>query len=90
MKDYCKKVLQASINRMLEDGYKKIKAKHLYTYSKHDIGVVEESIQDWERRGMLKILKPYQDCDPEEDCVELLRFIDQKSPIKDYMNWENE
>lgn len=73
---------------MLEDGYKKIEAKHLYMYSKQDEDTLQISIKDWEEKNMLKILKPYKDCDPDEYCIELLRFLDEKSPIKGYMNWK--
>lgn len=75
---------------MLEDGYKKIEAKHLLVYSKNDSAVVTDSIQDWSQRGILKILKSYSECAPDDYCIEMLKFIDQKSPIKGYMNWENE
>lgn len=85
-----KTILRAGLNRMLEDGYKKINASHLYIYSKHDSQVIEESIKEWSERGILKILKPYHECAPDDCCVEMLRFIDQKSPIKGYMNWESD
>ena len=37
-------VLQEGLNRMLEDGYKEIRARHLNTYSNHDIEVIEKSL----------------------------------------------
>ena len=37
---------------------------------------------------MLRILKPYKESEPDEYCIELLRFLDQKSPIKGYLNWK--
>lgn len=38
--------LKSWINRMLEDGFKKIEAKHLTVFSHNDIEVIEESIRD--------------------------------------------
>ena len=90
MNEQNKNVLRAGINRMLEDGYKKIKAKHLSTYSLQDVDTIICSLEDWKEKKMLNILKPYKDCHPDEYCIELLRFLDEKSPIKGYMNWENE
>jgi hypothetical protein len=90
MNKYNKDVLKAGINRMLEDGYTKISAHNLLTYSKTDVEVILSSLDEWEGRGIIKILKPYLDCRPDDQCIEVLRFIDQKSPIKGYMNWENE
>ena len=81
---------KAGINRMLEDGYKRIQATHLFTYSFENIELIEESLEKWEKLGVLKILKPYRECSPNEYCIEMLKFIEQKSPIKGYMNWENE
>ena len=75
---------------MLEDGIKKIEAKHLSVFAHHDDQTIQESIQEWEGRGLLKVLKPYSECSPEDHCIELFRFIDQNSPIKGYMNWEDD
>ena len=80
--------LRAGINRMLEDGYKKIRAKHLNTYGFGDSEMIEDATKDWEYKNMLRILKPYKECEPDEYCIELLRFLDEKSPIKGYINWE--
>lgn len=80
--------LKAGINRILEGGVQKIKAVHITTYSHGDIEVIDNSLKEWQERGYLRILKPYQDCSPEEHCVEMIKFIDQKSPIKGYLNWE--
>lgn len=88
MSEYNKNVLRAGLNRMLEDGYKQIRAKHLYTYSKHDEETILSALDDWEKKNMLRILKPYKECLPDEYCIELLRFLDEKSPIRGYMNWE--
>ncbi len=38
---------------------------------------------------MLNIIKPYRECQPDDYCIELLKFIEQKSPIKGYMNWKD-
>lgn len=80
--------LKAGINRILEDGVFKIKARHLNVYSKGDIEVIEHFIPEWEKLGYLKIIKPYGQCAPNDTCVEMLQFIDQKSPIKGFLNWE--
>lgn len=81
---------KAGINRMLEDGHKIIEAKHLFIYSFGNTDLIETSLLKWQKTNTAKIVKPYRDCEPDDHCIELLKFIEQKSPIKGYMNWEHE
>jgi hypothetical protein len=56
-------------------------------YAKGDMATLKESIVEWESRGILKIIKMPEECGPDDICVKLHRFIDQKGPIKNWLNW---
>lgn len=73
---------------MLEDKMRIISRFHLNVYGKHDDETIAESIAEWKERNLLRVIKPYYECNPEDDCIEVYQFIDMKNPIKGYLNWE--
>jgi hypothetical protein len=66
----------------------KISRKHIVIYSGNDIDGAIKIIQTWEKQGVLKILKSPKEAADEDLCIELYRFIGQKSPITGWLNWE--
>jgi hypothetical protein len=49
---------------------------------------LEAVLKKWEAEGNARILKPLSEAEPNEACLQMLRFIGQPSPIKDFLNWE--
>ena len=92
MNTYNKDVLTAGINYILEGESSsndlRISQSLLLTYAKGDMATLKECLEQWEREGHLRIIKQPDLCQPDEPCVEMFRFIDQKSPIKGFLNWE--
>lgn len=88
MIEYNKLVLKSGINRMLEDKIKIISRFHLSVFGKGDDDTIAESISEWQDRNILIIIKPYCECASEDECIEVYQFIDMKSPIRGYLNWE--
>jgi hypothetical protein len=87
------KVLRAGVNRILEDRQRSvfgtaITSRDLSTYAFGDMATIEVALEKWERAGYIRILKPFRLCRPDEFCIEANSFIEQKSPIKGWLNWE--
>jgi len=85
--------LRGGLNYLLEGRQQsphgtKIKAADLLTYGRHDLATITESIVRWEKAGHLRILKPFDNCSPEDYCIEALTYIEEKSPIKGWLNWQ--
>lgn len=86
-----KAVIKALINYLLEGGQTrgtKIKLRELFQYGIRDLALVDEALHEWRAQGYLVILKEPAECAPDDYCVEMLSFIDQKSPIKGWLNWQ--
>ena len=81
------------INRHLESGpacnADHLTATYILIYGHNDLSIIEPALKDWEARGLLKIIKPISECKPEDECVQMLSFIDQKSLFKNFLNWED-
>lgn len=84
-KVFKKNVLKGGINRMLNDKVKFLSKETLLwcTHNVLDTEVIN-ALKDWEKRGILKILKNPNTCDNDEICIEMLKYIDKESPIP---NW---
>lgn len=85
--------LRAGINYVLEGRQcsprgTKISAEELVTYGRGDLRTIEEAISKWECAGIVRVLKPFQSCRPSDECIEATRFIEEKSPIKGWLNWQ--
>ena len=74
--------LRSWLNRMMEDGTKVIEADKIGVFAHHDNKTITASLSDWEERGLIRIIKHYEECSPEDDCIEMIGFIDQSNPIK--------
>lgn len=91
MNKYNAEVLAARINHALEAGPtfgSKIKKRLLLEGAKGDTATLKECLIEWEARGLLKVLKKVDECASEDDCVEMLSFVGEKSPFKGWLNWQ--
>lgn len=93
MNDAHNKSLRAGLNYILEGRQRsphgtKIKTTDLLVYGRYDELTIEESLIRWENAGYIRILKPFSECSPEDYCIEAKSFIEEKSPIKGWLNWE--
>jgi len=83
--------MKAGINYILEGrspSSLRINLELLLRYAKGDLETLKECLSIWESAGYLHILKRPERCRPDEDCVEMIQFIEQKSPIKGFLNWQ--
>lgn len=86
-------VLRAGLNYILEgrcispEGTK-IAAKAIRVYGKDDVSTIKQALALWESQGKLRVLKDFSECAPGEYAVEMLAFIGEKSPIKNWLNWQ--
>lgn len=86
-----KKGLQASINRWLEDGPTcgcLFRYKDLLGAVHNDKAALHHWLDEWQQVGLLRILKNPVLCAPDDYCVEMRSFIGRNSPIKGWLNWE--
>ena len=75
-----KSSLRAGINRLLDDGVKVITKSTLVVYGGP---TTKAALQDWERKGYLRIIKDLELAEDHEDCVEMLAYIDRPG----YPHW---
>jgi hypothetical protein len=76
--------LKESINRFLDDGTRRYSKQDLGEFGAYDWPRIEACIQKWERRGLLKILKPLSEASNDDVVIEMLNYIDRESP---WPNW---
>jgi len=86
--EYNKRVLKAGINFILEERKTEILQSDLLAYVKGDMETLEASLREWQSLGVLEVLKGPKECRPDDVCVRVFRFIDQKSPIPGWLNSE--
>ena len=85
--------LAAGINYILEGRQQsplgtRISRRHILIYSHNKIEEAAQAIEKWKCMGYLTVLKDIRVASDVDSCVEMLRFIDQKSPIGGWLNWE--
>ncbi len=76
--------LQESINRYLDDGARAYSKGTLGYFGAHDWPRIKTSLAEWESRGLLRIVRPIDEARDDEIVIEMLDYIDQKSP---WPNW---
>jgi hypothetical protein len=82
-----KKSFKAGLNRLLEDCHVRIPARGIKIYGENDTETINQCLKEWEQAGLLKIVKPYEQCQPEDICVKMLNFIDSGPPHDRF--WDN-
>ena len=60
--------------------FKEIPRKTLRVYGENDWPEIKAALREWEGKGYLRVLKDPEDAADEEICVEMLSYIEQKSP----------
>ena len=87
MNDQNKKSFKAALNKLLEDCHVNLPARKIRIYGDNDTDTITQCLKEWEEAGLLKIIKPYEKCQPEDICVKMLNFIDSGPPHDRF--WEN-
>lgn len=65
-----------------------IKVGVIRGYGNSDWPKIRVTLQKWENEGILKILNDPEGRDASEPCVQMLKYIDQRSSIPGFLNWE--
>jgi hypothetical protein len=76
--------LVGAINRYLDDGTRKYTKADLAALGENDWINIKTTIADWEARGLARIVRPFDEAAPSDIVIEMLDYIDQKSP---WPNW---
>lgn len=74
--------LKNGLNRFFIDGENGLFTKSvLGPLGKNDWPAITKQLEEWERRGLLKILKRPEHAHDDEFCIEMIGLIDMESPI---------
>jgi hypothetical protein len=76
--------LREGINRLLDDGVRICSKATLREYGAHDWAATKDALVQWQSLGLLRIIKSLDEARDDEIVVEMLDYIDQKSP---WPNW---
>jgi hypothetical protein len=77
--------LRAGINHFLDDSHAVYLTRKLVrVYGDGDWLSINQSLLDWQQRSLLKIIKTPQDAADDEVCIQMLAYIDRKSPWPDW------
>jgi hypothetical protein len=87
MNEQHKKYLIGGLNKSLEDCHVKVSAAYLKSCGDDDTETINQCLKEWEQAGLLKIIKPYEECQPEDICVKMLNFIESGPPHDRF--WDN-
>jgi hypothetical protein len=81
--------LKAVLHKVMEDGPRtRFTKRNLLAFSKGDVVTLKECLEEWQFKGYLEIVKPFEECQDNDVCVDMKSFIDQKSPIRGFLNWQ--
>jgi hypothetical protein len=75
-----KALLHAGINRILDDGGRVIKKSDLVEFGGTNWSIIKAALGEWQTKGYLRVLKDPEFAHDDDDCVEMLNYIDQQSP----------
>jgi hypothetical protein len=72
------------INRCLDDSVRAFSKSTVGAFGHGDWQNIKEILVQWEERGLLRIIKPIDEASDDDMVIEMLDYIDQKSP---FPNW---
>ena len=75
-RDETKAVLVASINRYLNDGVREFTLRDLEVFGANDWPQIKSFLDQWESRGLLRIIKPVGEASKNDVVIEILNYID--------------
>lgn len=82
-------IVKACLNRYTEDGRRTQFTKHnLIAFSKGDTVTLLACLHEWQAKGYLQIVKPLAECQDDDVCIEMKSFIEMKSPLPGFLNWQ--
>jgi len=89
MKSFREGELKNGINRFLDDTqHTVVKAGMLGGYGADNWIRIKECLVRWENEGILKILIDPEGLPSDTPCIEMLKYIHQRSSIPGFLNWE--
>ena len=89
MDNKIKSQIKGVLHKAMEDGPRtRFTKRNLLAFSSGDTATLNTCLQEWQTRGYLQILKSLSECGDEEICIEMKSFIEQKSPIRGFLNWQ--
>ena len=77
-------ILKNGLNGCLDNMFREIPRKTIRVYGEDNWPQVNALLKEWEDKGYLKILRNPETALDDEVCVEMLAYIEQKSP---WPNW---
>ena len=75
--------LKNGINALLDNMTKNISRQAIRVYGDGNWPEINAQLAEWERKGYLKILIPPEAAEDKDVCVQMLKYIDIKSPWGD-------
>jgi len=76
--------LKNGINAILDDYCKRISRQTIRVYGDANWPSIRAMLGEWESKGYLRILRDPETANDADICVEMLNYIEQKSP---WPNW---
>jgi hypothetical protein len=89
MDNEIKRQIKGVLHKAMEDGPRtRFTKRNLLAFSSHDAATLTACLHEWQSKGYLRIVKPLSECKDEDICIEMKSFIEQKSTIKGFLNWQ--
>jgi hypothetical protein len=74
--------LKNGLNRYFLDGDSGLFTKEVIgTLAGNDWSAITVQLEEWQRRGLLRIVKQPDEAKKDDICIEMLNLIDRESPI---------
>ncbi len=80
MNEANKQVLVAGIERCLGSRITNITKQTILAYGRNDLATIIACLNQWESEGKLRILRPLDDAQDSDEVVQMLSYIEGKSP----------
>lgn len=87
MNEQIKNRLIGGLDKSLEDCHVKISAAYVESCGNGDTETINQCLNEWQQAGLLRIIRPYEQCRPEDICVKMLNFIESDPPHDRF--WDN-
>jgi hypothetical protein len=85
MRGFHKQEFCAGINRILDDTHQlEITKFALEVYGHGDWTAINDSLAEWEKQGLLKILRNPEQASKDDVCVRMASYINRPSPWPDW------
>ncbi len=79
-----RKTFKDSLNGCLDNMFREIPRKAIRVYGENGWPQINALLKEWQDKGYLKILRNPEIASDDDICVQMLAYIEQKSP---WPNW---